>query len=229
MRKNLVRFGTALVGLAAATSGLAACGVDSNPYLVISAFHRLDVEDDGCKWSELPVVGGTFDAGVSAHAGAGRGTYTQYVRIDNIMPPNGDDDEQRLNTTWIQLTEFEVSFDRTGPWAFLPASRVIPTAFVAQSESENFVPVPALDPQVAKLMIEGSGSPIAEDGACAELIVTYQARGVMGDGTEIESNVVDFPMTICNGAVGCPMGFLSKGCSFVQPDGFICEEPEAAP
>jgi len=226
MRKNLVRYGTALAGIAAGTLGLAACGVDSNPYLVISAFHRLEIEDDACTWSDLPVVGGTFDAGISALAGGVGGTYTQYVRLDNMMLPTDDEAEQRLNTTWIQLTEFEISFDRTEPWGFLPESRTVPTAFVAQSESENYVPVPAFDSQLAKLMIEGPGSPIAAEFSCADLIVTYKARGVMGDGTEVESNAVDFPMTICNGAVRCPPGFLAKGCSFVQPDGFICEEPE---
>jgi len=226
MRKNAIRITTALAGLATALSS-AACGIDANPSMVIKAFHGLTVGTDGCTYSERPVVGGTFDAGLSA---AGGGGYSVYVRIDNLMPGNENEDEGRQNTTFVQLTSFEVKYANAGAWAFLPSGKTLPAGFVMESSSENYVPVDPIDPQIAKLMLEGKDgipSPIAEPGSCADLLLTFQANGMMGDGSEIESNEIDFPVTICNQAIGCALGTHPVGCSFVQPDGYTCEEDAA--
>ena len=227
MRKNAIRITTVLAGLATALSS-AACGIDANPSMVIKAFHGLKVDTDGCTYSDAAVVGGTFDAGLSA---VGGGAYSVYARIDNLMPGNENLDEGRQNTTFVQLTSVDVKYANTDAWAFLPSGKTLPAGFVMESSSENYVPINPIDPQTAKLMLEGKDgvpSPIAEPGSCADLLLTVQARGIMGDGSDIESNEIDFPVTVCNTAVGCPAGTqLGDACTLVQPDGFKCEAADA--
>ncbi|WP_373044968.1 hypothetical protein [Vulgatibacter sp.] len=230
MRKNLIRIGTALAGFIAATLGLAACGVDSSPSMTIEGFHSIKLEADGCTFNtDIMSTGGTFDAGASAQGG---GEFFTWMRIHNSMQSTASDEEweERQDTNWIQLTEVRIRYQNKGAWSFLPAKRTIPTGIVIDSSAELYKSVAPFDQAMAQLMIDGANgvaSPIPNPGDCADLIVTMQAAGVMGDGSDIESNEIDYTVSICNQVVGCPAGWIPTGCSFVQPDGFTCEEPEA--
>lgn len=227
MNKNLIRTATAAIGLAATLGGLAACGVESSPSFTLAAFHGLKVETDSCTYTEDLRGGGLFDALVSSQSGS---PYVLYLELQNNLASNEDESSHRLNTNKIQLTEIEVSYQNEGAWSFLPKKTRIPAGAVIDTNGSLFISVGAMDKAFADLALtgkDGVASPIGGPNDSSELLLTFKAKGRMGDGTDIESNELDYTVSICNGCM-MPMCNVEAACALAQPDGIKCAE-ETAP
>jgi len=223
MRKYVKGIVAAAGGLTAGALGFAACGVDSAPSLVISSFHSLSPTGPGtCTFRSEPSSGGTYFASIGAATGSG---YFVYVSIDNSMPSNANAEVGRLDTNWVQLTEVTVTYDNEGPWSFLPRRHRTAAGIRIGSSGTLVHAVEAIPPSIAQLMLTGADgipSPIEAINACESLLLTFRAKGRMGDGTTIETNEIDFPVTICNVPDICPVG--NAYCTVAQPDGFECAD-----
>lgn len=225
MRKNLIRIST-LAGLAVAALGLVSCEQEVNP-IVISSVHHLvpDANGGGCS-PEQDLASGSGTAYVRSIAEQGA-YYAVYLRIRNAMPDNSDEAAGRVTTTNVQLTRVEIRYDGGEAWSFLPRKRVLSAGIEIDPQGELWKAVDVIDSELGALMLrggDGAASPIASGGACAPLLVTFKAYGRMGDGTEVESNELDYPVTLCNVYGGCVDPEQSPvGCTTGQPDGFTCE------
>lgn len=242
----------AMGAVAVASAALGACSVDATPYLVIKAVRGIAIADGGCAASDINEPSSQYDAG-TAHAdevkALGAGKYLIGFQLANALSPNGDEDTDgtttgRLDSNRIQLTELKIKLDNREPWDFLPADNSATlTQLVGPNEELSFIAT-VFDETLATAMLlgaEGKQSPIDQTNESFPLNVSLQILGRTLDGTEVESNVIEMTITICNRCLDTRPGttciepcgtdadctgegFISSaaGCSLAQADGFVC-------
>src|SRR5262245_1412014 len=169
----------------------AGCSVDTQSSVVIDGFYALvsDPENNICVHAdeETPMTQGGYDAGL----GQLGTSYYEYILVRNNLPENSDASAGRLNSNDFQVQAVEVSIGNTGPWKFLPASQTVAVSAGVRVGGTIFLPVPIFSPTLAAAMIEGKPgqpSPVAAEGDAFPLNVRVRARGVLLDGSEVETN-----------------------------------------
>lgn len=248
------RAGALAIGAAAvASAALGACSVDATPYLVIKAVRGLSIENAGCGASDTNEPSGQYDAGTAADTAVkaiGAGKYLIGFQLQNALAPNGDEDNEgttvgRLDSNRIQLTELKITINNDKPWDFLPSDNAATlTQLVGPGEELSFVAT-IFDETIATAMLlgsEGKQSPIDQTNESFPLDISLQILGRTLDGTEVESNVIEMSVTICNRCLDAKQGtecvepcgadlldctspdYIStaSGCSLAQADGFVC-------
>lgn len=226
-----------LLALALAAGG--GCTIDTQSSIVVDGFYPLvyEISENTCRHGdeENPITSGSYDAGL----GQLGTSYYAYVLVRNNLPDNSDESAGRLNSNDFQLRAVDVSIDNSGPWRFLPSTQTVALSAGVQVAGRIFVPVPLISPTLAAAIVQGTPelpSPVANEGDSFPLMIRLRARGVLLDGSEIESNEMLFPITVHNrrGDLGCPAGQTISGCSIVftnqgafpvQPDGWTCVTP----
>jgi hypothetical protein len=225
--------------LAVALLAGTACSVDTQSSIVIDGFFPLTFDDGSTACvpgdQDNPITSGTYDAGLGQ---LGVSYYT-YVLVRNNLPDNSDNSAGRLNSNDFQLRSLEVTIDNAKPWQFLPSKQIVNASAGVRVAGTSFVPVPLISPTLAASMVQGSPaapSPIANEGSQFAINVRVRAKGVLNDGSEVESNEMSFPMTISNHKLGnpCQTNQLLSGCTVVdtaqgtfpvQSDGWTCVTP----
>lgn len=222
MRKKLTT-GLLATMVAAAT----ACGMDENPSLTLSEFRAIDPSGEGCTFSTEPRSGIIFDAGRAEATGT---PWITYVVVNNHLENNADAEVGRLNSNKVRVEEVVLRVKPTGGWKFAEQKRRIQvTGMMIDSGGTLIQSVPAIDRELAAMLVE-KGS-IWERGAMASLSLSFQVKGKLLDGTSIESNELDYVLSVCNECIlGCGLGQVPANiCSAVQTDGFSCEDAPDEP
>lgn len=214
----------------------AGCDVDTPSGIVLDGFHPLvfDETSQDCTHAEADQwnTSGTYDAGFGQ---LGRSFY-KYLHVRNTLPANEDLSAGRLNTNDFQLIAIEITIDNSGPWKFLPASQSVPLSSGVQVNGTAFVEVPLISPTLAAAMVQGtpeSPSPVGAEGDSFPLLLRVRARGQLLDGSDVETNELQFPVTITNqrARANCGTGQIPAGCGLialtdtivpVQYDGWSC-------
>lgn len=222
MRKNLAN--GLLATMVAVAGGSFACGMDENPSLTLSEFRAIDPEGDTCTFTDGPMGGIVFDAGRGAATGS---PWITYVVVNNHLEDNADPEVGRLNTNKVRIEEVLLRVKPTGGWKFAEQKRRLQvTGMMIDSGGTLIQSVPAIDQALAAMLVEQG--PISEFGKMASLSLRFQVKGKLLDGTSIESNELDYVLSVCNECMlGCPIGKAPANiCSPVQSDGFSCEDVE---
>lgn len=215
-----------LATMAALATG---CAMDENPSLTLSEFRAIDPSGEGCTFTDAPMGGIVFDAGRSAASGS---PWITYVVVNNHLEDNSDAEVGRLNSNKVRVEEVILRIKPKGGWTFgEQKKRLQVTGMMIDSGGTLIQSVPALDAEMAAMLLE-QGT-IGDRGQMASVSLSFQVKGRLLDGTSIESNELDYVLSVCNECMlGCPVGKVPMNiCSPVQTDGFSCEdapdEPEA--
>lgn len=241
----------AIGAVAAASAMIGGCTVDATPYLVIKAVRGLELSGEGCAPSETLQPQTQYDAGVGRDkdvSGLGLGKFLIGFELVNALSPNGDDDmgettTGRLDSNRIQLTELKITIDNKEPWDFLPKDNTATlTHLIGPGEPLGLVAA-VFDEKLATAMIlgaEGKQSPIDQANESFPLNISLQIFGRTLDGTEVESNIIEMTITICNRCLDLKKGSecidtcatddcsledfapTAGGCSYAQLDGYLC-------
>ena len=214
-----LRFGCTLALLSAVGVAWACGDANGTEALTLKSFHGLKASKDGCSYSTEGVVGGLYDVQLATLQGGG--DYSLYLELVNNLKSNENQGAGRLNTNQVKVTSVEISFDRSGPWSFLPSSVEIPTGIVVDTGEKAFAPIGAIPTTVAAKMFDRPDV-FAKGGV--PLRFTAKAKGVLFDGTDAESNDLPFSIDVCSGCFEpCRGSFPEAACSSnAQPDGWTC-------
>lgn len=212
------RFQVVLLALCAAFS-VAACGEGEVPEaMTLKAFHGLSPGKDGCVHADLPSTQGLFDVRKSS---SGYGDFYVYLQLQNNLKSNEDLGVGRLDTNWVKVESYELRYDRSGPWAFLPESHTIETGTVIETSEKYYAPIVAIPQGIARLINERTD--LFEMGP-VELRISVRAKGKLFDGSSAVSNDLGYTVAICRDCfLPCGGGSIEAMCAAgAQPDAYKC-------
>ncbi|MEE2645209.1 MAG: hypothetical protein VYD19_09780 [Myxococcota bacterium] len=128
---------------------------------------------------------------------------------DNVALNNQTNSDGRVNTNNVTLQEVELSYrDVEGVGLELEPQRIVEIGQQLSSESDAklAIGIELITPAMATALIENqelffndAGTALARRSVKVE--VSLQVRGVTFDGGEVESNRLNFPLSICTGCL----------------------------
>lgn len=213
-----LRFGFTLALLSVVGVAWACGDADGTEALTLKAFHGLKASKDGCSHTENGIVGGLYDVKLASEGGGDFGIYLELV---NNLKSNENLGAGRLNSNQVKVTKVEVSFERTGPWGFLPEKLEIPTGIVVDTGETHFTPIGAIPQSVAEAMFDRPD--VFPDGiGRVPLRFSAKAFGTLFDGTDATSNDLSFQIDVCRGCLVTCAVAEAVCSSAAQPDGWAC-------
>jgi hypothetical protein len=152
--------------------------------------------DNGCACEpdeEAPLLAqGTVD---SAQRGAG---YTACLRVGNQMIESNDDNRLRVETSRVTLFEAEVEVFDFQSNSLTSFSQPI-SGFIDAGGGST----PSFGAAIITMIDQGTLGAIDTAGGGQTVVSRIRLFGESLGGNDVETGLYDFPITVCNGCLGC--------------------------